>query len=133
MKGMALLAAAAVAVGAAQLANGANGVALDEPAVSVGDPSIYYRLHVLGESESCRIEKGPAARGGDSQLLAGEKCAAIFPAIGRARAWRESDEGTVDFVDQSGGVVAAFAVADGSAYESFSPGLPIMALVAVAE
>ncbi|WP_157015696.1 hypothetical protein [Mesorhizobium xinjiangense] len=132
MKGIALLVLATAVMGAAQFAGGGTETPGERPVEPVDQSSISYRLHVLGETGTCRIETGRAGRNG-TELVAEPECAAIFPAIGEARTWRQDEEGTVRFVASGGEVLAAFAPADGTAYESFSPAHPIMSLAAVVE
>ena len=67
---------------------------------------------------------------GVSQLSVGDDCPRLVPDLSDARRWRENADGTVTIVDDDGGALIEFAVADGLAYESFRAGAPLVSLVA---
>jgi hypothetical protein len=93
-------------------------------------PDTIFRLENAGGQMSCVVRKGRTLSDGRSQLVPGPRCAAIFAPLGEATVWRETDDGTVDFIGSGGRTLVRFALADGSGYESVRPRSRIFSLVA---
>lgn len=100
------------------------------PAVAETAGNMQFRLHLAGVEKSCLIDKGLELADGVSQLSVGDDCPRLVPELSDARRWRENADGTVTIVDDDGGALIEFAVADGLAYESFRAGAPLVSLVA---
>ena len=100
------------------------------PAAAETVGKMQFMLHLAGVERSCLIDKGVELVDGISQLSVGEDCPRLVPELTDARRWRENADGTVTIVDDDGGALIEFAVADGLAYESFRAGAPLVSLVA---
>ena len=100
------------------------------PAAAETVGKMQFMLHLAGVERSCLIDKGVELVDGISQLSVGEDCPRLVPELSDARRWRENADGTVTIVDDDGGALIEFALADGLAYESFRAGAPLVSLVA---
>ena len=100
------------------------------PAAAETVGKMQFMLHLAGVERSCLIDKGVELVDGISQLSVGEDCPRLVPELTDARRWRENADGTVTIVDDDGGALIEFALADGLAYESFRAGAPLVSLVA---
>ena len=100
------------------------------PAAAETVGKMQFMLHLAGIERSCLIDKGVELVDGISQLSVGEDCPRLVPELTDARRWRENADGTVTIVDDDGGALIEFALADGLAYESFRAGAPLVSLVA---
>ena len=100
------------------------------PAAAETVGKMQFMLHLAGIERSCLIDKGVELVDGISQLSVGEDCPRLVPELSDARRWRENADGTVTIVDDDGGALIEFALADGLAYESFRAGAPLVSLVA---
>ena len=92
-------------------------------------PQDRFILSFSTGHESCAVT---AAEGEETRrrLLLDAACAGLNAGLADARWWLERADGTVAFAREDGHVVAEFAMADGAAYESYAPRLPIMTLLA---
>ena len=100
------------------------------PAAAETVGKMQFMLHLAGVEKSCLIDKGVELVDGISQLSVGEDCPRLVPELTDARRWRENADGTVTIVDDDGGALIEFALADGLADESFRAGAPLVSLVA---
>ena len=100
------------------------------PAAAETVGKMQFMLPLAGIERSCLIDKGVELVDGISQLSVGEDCPRLVPELSDARRWRENADGTVTIVDDDGGALIEFALADGLAYESFRAGAPLVSLVA---
>ena len=100
------------------------------PAAAETVGKMQFMLHLAGVERSCLIDKGVELVDGISQLSVGEDCPRLVPELTDARRWRENADGTVTIVDDDGGALIEFALADGLAYESSRAGAPLVSLVA---
>jgi len=87
-----------------------------------------YRVVSRTVAANCVADKGRSVETGTFQLDMSGNCAAISPALGEARFWRDKADGSVEFLGAGGETLAAFAAGDGVDYESFFPADPMMAL-----
>lgn len=90
-----------------------------------------YRLQIRGDAHSCVVERGSVDMRGSAALKVNSGCETLYPSLADAQFWSESPDGTVAFTQADGGVVLEFSVSDGAAYESFQPGAPLAALIAL--
>ena len=109
---------------------GGDMVLQPSPAAAETAGKMQFMLHLAGVEKSCLIDKGVELVDGISQLSVGEDCPRLVPELTDARRWRENADGTVTIVDDDGGALIEFALADGLAYESFRAGAPLVSLVA---
>jgi len=82
------------------------------------------------DSTGCSLAAGHAPEGGPRPLRLAPGCVADNPGLAEARYWLDRHDGTVAFSGADGRIVAEFAAADGAAFESYSPPLPVMTLFA---
>jgi hypothetical protein len=108
----------------------ANGAALTRSTVTSSKPDTVFRLETPGGGMNCIVHKGRTLSGGQSLLLPGPHCAAIFAPLTEAIVWRQGNDGTVDFLGKDGRTLVRFALADGAGYESVRPRSRIFTLTA---
>lgn len=84
----------------------------------------------VGDEAGCSLVAGEAAGQGKRPLRLAPGCAADNPGLAAARYWLDRSDGTVAFAAADGRIVAEFAMADGAAFESYSPQQPVMTLLA---
>ena len=80
------------------------------------------------DSTGCSLAAGHALEGGPRPLRLAPGCVVDNPGLAEARYWLDRHDGTVAFSGADGRIVAEFAAADGAAFESYSPPLPVMTL-----
>ncbi|MDN2565143.1 hypothetical protein N1F89_02820 [Aquibium sp. A9E412] len=135
MKGAAMVGAAALVLGiSALLAPGPAGIdrqTTGSVAVDAAAERPHYRVVAPGDGARCGLRRGPAVEPGTRRLELFGACDALMQGLSRARYWREQDDGSVALVLAQGRTLVEFAAGDGVAYESFRPGAPMLALVAV--
>lgn len=87
-----------------------------------------YRVLHSGRDTGCEL--GIAGRGGfePAQLVLGNACARE-DALADLRFWTDRDDGTVELRDAQGRVALRLATGDGSAFEAFGAGAPLIMLV----
>lgn len=90
-----------------------------------------FQLQVGGDAGNCVVEKVDADMSGSARLTFNSVCEGLYPRIANASFWSESQDGSVAFTRADGAVVIEFSVSDGAAYESFQPGAPLAALIAL--
>ena len=91
-------------------------------------PQDRFRLvSTLGEA-GCSLTAGQARKDGLRPLVLAAGCIDGNPALAQARYWLDRPDGTVALSAADGRVVAEFAAADGAAFESYDPPLPVMTL-----
>ncbi|MBA3448890.1 MAG: hypothetical protein H0T56_15040 [Pseudaminobacter sp.] len=104
------------------------------PAVSLAAQRISatdtetVRLQSYGGAVSCEAVRGEAIAPGQSALHVDDDCASLIPGMERAKFWQEREDGSVVFTENGVDPIATFAFADGAAYESIQPALPVIAL-----
>lgn len=95
---------------------------------TAGAPQDRFRLvSTLGEA-GCSLTAGQAGKDGLRPLVLAAGCIDGNPALAQARYWLDRPDGTVALSAADGRVVAEFAAADGAAFESYDPPLPVMTL-----
>ena len=93
-------------------------------------PQDSFRLVSTSGGVGCSLAAGDATEDGLRPLRLAAGCAADNPALAQARYWLDRPDGTVAFSGADGRILAEFAAADGAAFESYHPPLPIMTLIA---
>ncbi len=87
-----------------------------------------FTLSTPGGSESCAVTRGDEVAEGRSELTVDPSCAQVLPGVEKARFWQEKSDGLVAFVADGIDPIVTFSVADGVAYESVKPALPVVTL-----
>lgn len=91
-----------------------------------------FRLLSSGDVTECRLSVGQVAKNAAKRpLQLAQACLATHPGLAGAHYWVEQPDGVVALSGKDGHVLARFAVADGAAFESYYPKLPVMTLLAV--
>lgn len=91
-----------------------------------------FRLLSSGEAGECRLSVGQAAKDATKRpLQLAQACLADHPGLAGAHYWVEQADGAIALSEVGGHVLARFAAADGAAFESYYPTLPVMTLLAV--
>lgn len=78
--------------------------------------------------DACLISRRNAGAGGVHDVMLGQGCPAVYPALGSVRYWREEPDGSISLAGSDQAPIVSFAVADGPGYESFRPQLPLLSL-----
>jgi hypothetical protein len=78
--------------------------------------------------DACLISRRNAGAGGVHDVMVGQGCSAVYPALGSIRYWREELDGSISLAGSDQAPIVTFAVADGPGYESFRPQLPLLSL-----
>ena len=131
--------AAATVVAGLMLAAGANGhstetdmlttasIASTSPPSSVPD---NFKMLLSGTDRDCRLMVGEAVAGTAKRpLRLAQSCFVDNPGLAGAQYWVEQPDGAVALSGADGHVVARLAAADGAAFESYYPTLPVMTLL----
>lgn len=119
-----------VVAGAVALAPGSP---LKQTALELDDDGGASRFRVLasGSDTGCELGvPGPAetAETGRLQLELGGGCAAEEMLSG-LRYWSDNPDGTIELTDERGFVAVRLAAGDGSAFEAFGAGAPLITLI----
>lgn len=89
-----------------------------------------YTLISTMDENGCAVVAGDVAHDARRDLDISPGCVEANPVLAGAHYWLERPDGTVAFTRPDGSVAAEFSVADGAAFESYSPPQPIMILLA---
>jgi hypothetical protein len=103
---------------------------INAPPEDMPTGSMTYRLRSLASDLTCVVSVGTSLGTGVRALSAEPGCGRLLPALAHARYWREEPEGVVAFAAEHLDPLLTFAIADGVAYESLDPQLPVFALEA---
>lgn len=117
--------AAMVAVAYAAFAPGSP---MAEPPAELERPASAFRVLDSGLDTGCELSLAEAGPDGRTPLLAGAGCAAQ-DALADLRYWSERGDGTVELSGADGAVALRLAGGDGSAFEAFGNGAPLIVLV----
>lgn len=113
-------------------ANGSKSAA--GPAGADADLSVrahpVFALAKAGVDQGCAVTMGATLPMQRAELELTEACAAMMPALAKARYWQDNSDGTVAFISDEGRAVVEFFAADGVAYESFRPETALLSLSA---
>lgn len=122
-----LAAALAFALGALQPGPGIDATTTSSvsPQAARGDS---FRLVSTWGGTNCSISADHAPEGTPRPLVLAPGCLADTPELAGARYWLDRPDGTFVLSGIDGRVIAEFAAADGAAFESYSPPLPVMTL-----
>ena len=88
-----------------------------------------YHLRRGGGSVSCIVARGADLSEGLSELRVEPSCEEVMAGMATVKYWRESDDETVIFSRDGADTLVTFALADGAAYETFTPAAPLLSLV----
>lgn len=80
-----------------------------------------------GES-TCAVTRGGTDSAGRAVLKVDPSCAALLPGMEKAKYWLDKADGSVEFTADGVDAIITFAVADGVAFESLEPPLPVISL-----
>lgn len=94
-------------------------------------PSEQFRLQATGSEQSCAVVRGREIGPGLAELDMGKNCDAVFPGVGKARFWQDRADGSVVFTQTGADAIVTFAAADGIAYESYLPALPVATMASM--
>lgn len=127
----------ALAGGAALAAVGVTGLKLNSSAsaaVGAGQPKNIERflMQASGDEKNCVVEKtegdGPVSR-----VLVAPDCDEMLPGLSGLSYWSENADGTVTLSADGTKPAVIFAEADGIAYESIQPRMPLISLISQEE
>lgn len=90
-----------------------------------------YSVYRPGETQACLLTRQAGELPGTAQVKADAACRAVFDPLGDVALWQENNRGGVLLKDKSGRQIAELAPADGLAYQSVEPAVPILSLVAL--
>jgi hypothetical protein len=90
--------------------------------------SYLYRVIEAGEDTGCDLALAEPGRDGRIPLVLGKACA-MQASVARVSHWADRDDGTVELSDDTGTVAMRLASGDGSAFEAFGAGAPLVMLV----
>ena len=135
--------AAATVVAGLMLAAGANGHSTEtdmlttasiaptsSPASASRSVRDNFKMLLSGADRDCRLTVGEAVAGTAKRpLRLAQSCFADNPGLASAQYWVEQPDGAVTLSGADGHVVARLATADGAAFESYYPTLPVMTLL----
>ncbi|MBX3530480.1 MAG: hypothetical protein KF849_07720 [Rhizobiaceae bacterium] len=120
--GIALMAAFA-AVALAPESPVANTTSAIEPATA------FFKVLDRGLDTGCELALAQPGADGRLPVLLGSACSSQ-EAIAGLRYWSDREDGTVELSDESGEIAMRLAAGDGSAFEAFGSGAPLIMLVA---
>lgn len=86
-----------------------------------------YRLSSI-DGGSCLVAKSAKPIRGAATVKLDTDCDNLAPGLSRVRFWRERADGAIEFTGEAGEALAAFAVVEGSDYESVRPRSPVLRL-----
>lgn len=90
--------------------------------------ALRFQLFSSERPEGCNIFIGESVRERQT-FSADQTCSQVHPDLLAASWWQERPDGSIAVLRPDGGLVAEFAVADGAAFESYSPPSPILVLM----
>jgi hypothetical protein len=94
-----------------------------------GNPSVErFRLQASGDEQTCPIEKAKG-NGRLTYVRIAPQCDELLPGLSKAHFWIENPDGTVTLSADGRSPTVIFAQADGVAYESIEPRMPLMSLI----
>ena len=88
-----------------------------------------FRLQASGNAPGCIVEK-TAGAGPLKHVMVARACDDVLPGLSRMHYWLEAADGTVTLYEDGKRASVVFALADGVAYESVEPRMPLMSLIA---
>lgn len=87
-----------------------------------------FELRSSEAATTCAVTRGDTDSGGRAALKVEASCAALLPGVEKAKIWLDNGDGSVAFTENGVDPIITFAVADGVAYESLEPALPVISL-----
>ena len=92
-----------------------------------------FELRSSEAATTCAVTRGDSVDGERATLKVEPACAALLPGVEKAKYWLDKADGSVAFTENGVDPIITFAVADGVAYESLEPALPVISLDAGVE
>lgn len=103
-----------------------------ETAANVAAPqhaAAAWRVLESGYDTGCELTLAEAGADGRLPVVLSTACA-VQASLSGVRYWSDRDEDTVELSDETGTVAMRLAAGDGSAFEAFGSGAPLIMLVA---
>jgi hypothetical protein len=95
--------------------------------------AMTYAARAPGVDAVCLIKRIAGNNPQASALKLDADCADVFIDFNKAVSWLDRDDGSAAIVDESGKEVLVLGPSDGFAYETSTPGTPIVTLTALGE
>jgi hypothetical protein len=102
---------------------------LQAPAIEPN--AMTYAAHAPGVDTVCLIKRIAGNNPQASALKLDADCADVFVDLSKAVSWLDRDDGSAAIVDSSGKELLELGPSDGFAYETSTPGAPIVTLTAL--
>ncbi len=93
--------------------------------------AMTYAAHAPGVDAVCLIKRVAGNNPQASALKLDADCPAVFTDLKNAVSWLDREDGSAAIVDASGKEVLVLGPSDGFAYETNTPGAPIVTLTAL--
>jgi hypothetical protein len=93
--------------------------------------AMTYAAHAPGVDSVCLIKRIAGNNPQASALKLDADCAEVFVDLEKAVSWLDREDGSAAIVDESGKELLVLGPSDGFAYESSTPGAPIVTLTAL--
>jgi hypothetical protein len=122
------------------LAGGAGYATVDLPdapmkaglqAPQIEPNAMTYAAHAPGVDTVCLIKRIAGNSPQASALKLDADCTEVFADLNKAVSWLDRDDGSAAIVDASGKELLVLGPSDGFAYETSTPGTPIVTLTAL--
>ena len=87
---------------------------------------------ISGPGGGAKCKAFPQENGlpGHDALRVNRDCVALYPPLANATEWRNNQDGTIAFADQTGKTIVEFSPGDGRAYVSVAPRAVLLSLSA---
>ena len=105
-----------------------NSSASAAPEARSNPPVERFLLQASGDEQTCPIEKAKG-NGPVTYVMIAPQCDELLPGLSKAQFWIENQDGTVMLSADGRSPSIIFARADGVAYESIKPRMPLMSLI----
>jgi hypothetical protein len=102
---------------------------LQAPAIEPN--AMTYAAHAPGVDSVCLIKRIAGNNPQASALKLDADCTAVYSDLDKAVSWVDRDDGSAAIVDEAGKELLVLGPSDGFAYESNTPGAPIVTLTAL--
>lgn len=93
--------------------------------------AMTYAAHAPGVDTVCLIKRIAGTNPQTSTLKLDADCSEVFVDLEKAVSWLDRDDGSAAIVDRSGKELLVLGPSDGFAYETSTPGAPIVTLTAL--
>lgn len=106
-----------------------NSAVFHAPASAGGE--LTFAAHSPGVDAVCLIKRMEGKTPAVATLRLDDDCLEVFADFGRAVAWLDREDGSAAIVDNAGRELLLLGPSDGFAYETSTPGAPIITLTAL--